>query len=171
MNMKAIKKINRKGISTLVSTVLLIVFVVSLGLVVVNWSGKLVEKGVDQSKVKIGTNLECADVNVKLEEKPGAPLTIIIKNNNRNELDLAGFITRFFISDETVVVDYANEDTEIKSFSAKVFDFSKHQTKKSDGSEGSIVNWDGKYRVEVIPRVDIGSETVNCDTKKIAWEK
>ena len=165
------KKINKKGISGLVATVLLIVFVVSLGLIVINWSSKLVGKGVEQSKSKIGSSLECADVSIKLEERPGAASTIIVKNNNRNNLKLEGFITRFFISDQNVVVDYANENTEIKSFSAKEFNFLKHQTVNAAGNPGVLVEWDGKKRIEIIPKVDIGEEVVNCDTKKIAWEK
>ncbi len=169
--MALIKKINSKGISALIGTVLLIVFVVSLGLIVINWSSKLVEKGIEQSESKIGTELECADVNIKLEEKLGTASTIIVKNNNRNDLDLAGFIIRFFISDENVVVDHSNKETEIESFSAMSFDFSNHQIKKSDGSDDTIVKWDGKKRIEIIPRVAIESGVVNCDSKKIAWEK
>ena len=168
------RKINamsdKKGVSALVATVLLIVFVVSLGLIVINWSSKLVGKGVEQSKSKIGSGLECADINVKLEEKPGVDSIIIVKNNNRNNLKLEGFIARFFIGDN-VVVDYANENTEIKSFSAKEFDFSNHQTVDAAGNPGVSVEWDGKKRIEIIPRVDIGEEIVNCDTKKTAWEK
>ena len=162
---------SRKGLSALIGTVLLIVFVVSLGLIVINWSNKLVEKGISQSENKIGTELECADVSIKLEEKKGVASTIIIKNNNRNDLDLAGFITRFFISDEKVAVDHSNEETEIKSFNADYFDFSNHQIKKSDGSDDIVVNWDGKKRIEIIPRITIKSGIVNCDNKKVAWEK
>ncbi|MBI5803081.1 hypothetical protein HY448_00115 [Candidatus Pacearchaeota archaeon] len=162
---------NRRGMSALVATVLLIVFVVSLGLIVINWSSKLVGKGIEQSKSKIGSSLECADVSIKLEEKPGAASTIIVKNNNKNNLKLEGFITRFFISDQKVVVDYANENTEIKSFSAKEFDFSNHQTVDAAGNPGVLVKWDGKKRIEIIPKVDIGEEIVNCDNKKTGWEK
>ena len=165
------KKINKKGISALVATVLLTVFVISLGLVVINWSGKLVGEGIEKSQSKIGSSLECADVNIKLESKPGASSTIIVKNNNRNDLELKGFITRFFIANQNVVVDYANEKTEIKSFGAKDFDFSNHQTINAAGGAGVSVKWNGKDRIEIIPRVDIGREIVNCDLRKVSWEK
>ncbi|MBS3150769.1 hypothetical protein J4443_00095 [Candidatus Woesearchaeota archaeon] len=162
--------INRAGISALVGTVLLIVFVVSLGLVVVNWSSRLVEKGIEESKSKIGTGLECADVNVRLEGKPGADTVIIVKNNNRNDLDLKGFVARFFVGDN-VIVDYANENAEIKAFSAKSFDFNGSQTIDANGNPGVKINWNNVNKVEIIPRVDIGEEIVNCDVKKTGWEK
>lgn len=167
---KKVDSFDRRGISALVGTVMLIVFVVSFGLIVINWSSKLVEKGIKQSESKIGSELECADVNIRLDADPGEASKIIIKNNNLNSLSLKGFIVRFFINDN-VIVDYANENTEIKSFSAMGVDFSNHQTKKVDGGDSVLVNWDGKKRIEVIPRVDIGEEIVNCDSKKIIWEK
>lgn len=171
MRDKKIKeKINKKGISALVATVLLTVFVISLGLVVINWSSKLVGEGIEKSQSKIGSSLECADVNIKLESKPGASSTIIVKNNNRNNLELEGFITRFFLKDN-VVVDYANDDTEIKEFGAEDFDFSDHQTVNAAGNPGVKIKWDEINRIEIIPRVDIGEEIVNCDLRKVSWEK
>ncbi len=170
-NKKINKKINKKGISALVATVLLTVFVISLGLVVINWSSKLVGEGIEKSQSKIGSSLECADVNIKLESKPGASSTIIVKNNNRNDLKLKGFITRFFITNQNVIVDYANENTEIKAFGAKDFDFSNHQTINAAGGAGVPVEWNGEDRIEIIPRVDIGGEIVNCDLRKVSWEK
>lgn len=164
------KNINKKGISAMVSTVLLIVFVVSLGLIVVNWSSRLVGKGVEQSKSKIGSSLECGDVNVRLEEKPGADSVIIIKNNNRNNLELKGFITRFFMN-ENVVVDYANYNTKIKGFSAKDFDFGNHQTIDINEGQGVKITWSDVKRIEIIPRVAVEDEIVNCDMKKVSWEK
>ena len=165
------KKINKKGISALVATVLLTVFVISLGLVVINWSGKLVGEGIEKSQSKIGSSLECADVNIKLESKLGADSTIIVKNNNRNDLELKGFITRFFIANQNVVVDYANEDTEIKYFGAEDFDFSDHQTVNAAGNPGVKIKWNDVDRIEIIPRIDIGREVVNCDLRKVSWEK
>lgn len=165
------KKINKKGISALVATVLLTVFVISLGLVVINWSSKLIGEGIEKSQSKIGSSLECADVNIKLESKPGASSTIIVKNNNRNNLGLKGFITRFFFVNGNVIVDYANDDTEIKEFGAGDFDFSDHQTVNAAGNPGVKINWDEINRIEIIPKVDIGEEIVNCDLRKVSWEK
>ncbi|MBI2507333.1 hypothetical protein HYV89_00075 [Candidatus Woesearchaeota archaeon] len=162
--------VNKKGISALVATVLLTVFVISLGLVVINWSSKLIGEGIEKSESKIGSSLECADVNIKIESKPGKDSTIIIKNNNENDMELKGFITRFFMNDN-VVVDYANKDSEIKAFGAKEFDFSNHQTKNAAGNPDVLVKWNGENRVEIIPRVDIGEEIVNCDNRKVIWEK
>ena len=164
------KNINKKGISAMVSTVLLIVFVVSLGLIVVNWSSRLVGKGVEQSKSKIGSSLECGDVNVRLEEKPGADSVIIIKNNNRNNLELKGFIARFFMN-ENVVVDYTHYNTEIKSFSAEAFPFEPYTTTDINEGPGVEITWSEVERVEIIPRVAVEDEVVNCDMKKVSWEK
>ncbi len=169
------KKFNKKGISALVATVLLTVFVISLGLVVINWSGKLVEEGIEKSQSKIGSNLECADVNIKLEEKLGLPSTIIIKNNNKNNLELEGFIGRFFKTNGDVIVDYANndfsDDKKIKAFGAREFNFDNIQTVNVAGNPGVTIKWSDINRIEIIPRVDIGEEIVNCDVRKVAWEK
>jgi|SRR3989344_966594 len=165
------RKLDKKGISALVATVLLTVFVISLGLVVINWSSKLVGEGIEKSQSKIGSSLECGDVNVKLESKIGVVSTIIIKNNNRNNLDLKGFITRFFKSGGDVVVDYANKDSEIKAFGAREFDFDGHKIKNVAGNFEGGITWGDVERIEIIPRVDIGGEIVNCDVRKVSWEK
>ena len=175
MRNKKIKEINKKGVSALVATVLLTVFVISLGLVVINWSSKLVGEGIEKSQSKIGSSLECADVNIKLESKVGEESTIIIKNNNRNNLELEGFITRFFTANGNVIVDYKHndlpEDKKIKSLSAREFSFGGgYQAVNAAGSSVPI-DWSKVNRIEIISRVDIGNEITNCDVKKIAWEK
>lgn len=158
---------NKKGLSNLVASVLLIVFVISLGLIVVNWSGKLIGRSVEKSETKIGTDLECTNVNLALEMKEGTTI-FIIKNNNKGKLDIKGFITRFGMKTGNAIVDYAHKEQEIKNYGAFSFDY---KTSEKKSPLGEVITLNGEVSsIEVIPRIDIGdSQIVDCETKKSKW--
>ncbi len=83
-----------KGVSNLVSAVILIVFVVTLGVIVTNWGQKIIGGGIEKSQTKVGTSLECGNIQVRLEENPGGTdtLNLILNNNNKNNLKLEGLL-------------------------------------------------------------------------------
>src|SRR3989344_5236247 len=114
------RTMSKKGISAVVGTVLMIVFVISLGLIVVNWSSKIVGSGIEKSRSKIGTNLECSDVNIRLE-KGAEDGELVIKNNDKQEI--AGFIARI-LKDDNAFVDYKNENKKISGFGVVAVDYS-----------------------------------------------
>ncbi len=155
------QSLNKKGISNLVSAALLIVFIVSLGLIVTNWSQELTRGGIEKSTIKIGTDLECQDVSLKIEQMKGLGGKVIVKNN----VPIKGFITRFITAENKAIVDYANEGTELKKFDAFVFDLKgKKKSSKESDLEDPI---NGVSKIEIIPRIDIGDGvTVDCENKR-----
>src|SRR3989338_5148606 len=108
----------KKGLSAIVSTILLIVFAISLGVLIMSWSRGLLSKSIKTSETKIGSELECDDVKIKLEPIEGNK--IIIKNNGNK--DLYGFLARITHLDDKVDVDYSYEKNGIESYNAKTYD-------------------------------------------------
>lgn len=149
---------SKKGISNLISAALLIVFIVSLGLIVTNWGQKLVGGGIEKSRVKIGTDLECQDVSVKIEEGRN-DREVVIKNNKA----LKGFITRFITVKDNAYVDYANKERGLEKFDAWVFNL---EGDKKDGQGNTFSIADKVKEIEIIPRVDIGKQVVDCENKR-----
>ncbi len=150
----------KRGVSQLVTVVLLVVFIISLGLIVTSWSGGLVKKGITRSETKMGTELECSDVKIVLE-KVELENKIIIKNNNLKE-DLAGYVVRI-ITEDNVVVD--SKENKIDAYSAKTYDYGNYA-----GSKGiSVVDI---KKIEVIPKINIaeeGEEIVDCTNNRVVY--
>jgi len=141
----------KKGMSAIVSTILMITFVITLGVVIMTWSSGLVKKSVVRSETKMGSELDCIDVSLNLEKITDK---IIIKNNGKR--DLYGYVVRKIDSNNDVTVDdesYAN--TLIKAYGAKVH------------SEAIT----GLAKIEIIPRIKIegSEEVVDCIQKKVVY--
>ena len=163
----SLRFLNKKGLNEVVSMVLLIAFIVALGLVVFSWGNKILGVGIEKSKIKIGTDLECANVNVQLE---GDANNIILKNNNKDNLVLSGFVSRYVMDDGKAIVDYAHVDQEIKNFDA--FQFGLEEPKiNSDGTPIINFNIDNLDTVEIIPKVDVEGQIVDCENKKAKWKR
>ncbi len=141
----------KKGMSAIVSAILMITFVIVLGVVIMTWSSGLVKKSVGRSETKMGSELDCIDINLRLEESSTGNL--IIKNNGKK--DLYGYVVREIDSNDEITVDdenYAN--ILIKAYGAKVH-------------SGSI---EGLEKIEIIPRIKLDNEEiVDCIQKKVVY--
>ena len=158
----------KKGVSPLISSVLMITFVIVIGLAVSQWSDELIGGSIEKSQIKIGSDLECANVNIKLSaDKSDSKL--IIQNNNQEKLDLKGFITRFVMKDNTVAVDYAKKEEGITYFNAYIFEYRTSQKKGING-EDLTVGINDVNQIEIIPRVDVDGVLVNCESKKVKFK-
>ncbi len=93
---------NKKGISPLIATVLLIAFAVALGAVVMNWGRSYVEETARQSGITSDTKVTCAQ-QVRLEialDSSRRPMICYDENDrnirltviNRGGVDLQGFL-------------------------------------------------------------------------------
>jgi flagellin-like protein len=161
-------KIKKKGVSNIVATVLLIIFVISIGVIVVVWSNKIVGTGIEKSQTRIGSNLECSGINLRLEEGTSAG-KILIKNNNENVIK--GFIARLITTSGNAYVDYKHEDTEIVGFGVNAdVDYSGTYTYENPQGGGDV-EYSVIERVEIIPRIEVEGVLADCETKKIKWEK
>ena len=93
LNMRCIKK---RGISALISTVLLVGFVIVMGLLVSSWSTKLVKRNIEKGEERIGSDLEC--INVKIKVTPAAGTKVFVQNDNLKELKINGFVSKFGVA-------------------------------------------------------------------------
>jgi len=135
----------KKGLSAIVSTILLIVFVISLGVMVMSWSRGLLSKSIKTSETKIGSELECDEVKIKLEPIEGNK--IIIKNNG--DKDLYGYIVREIDNSDKVDVKYTKENIVVNAYSADAYTYTADIKK-----------------IEIIPKISIdGEEIVDCTNK------
>ena len=135
----------KKGLSAIVSTILLIVFAISLGVLIMSWSRGLLSKSIKTSETKIGSELECDEVKIKLEPIEGNK--IIIKNNG--DKDLYGYIVREIDNSDKVDVKYTKENIVVNAYSADAYTYTADIKK-----------------IEIIPKISIdGEEIVDCTNK------
>ena len=157
--------IKKKGMSTLISTVLLVSFAVILGIVIIGWGNRLIQSNIDKGEERIGTDLECLNVNVKIT--PTSDLDdfkVFVQNNNMKEQEIKGFISRFGIGNK-IYVDYKNEGTIIESFGVAVLEYDTAED-RNGAPVGGYDNPSELETIEVIPRVVLDNEeVVDCEKK------
>ena len=154
----------KKGIRPIISVILMIVFAITLGLVIMGWSSGLIKKSIERSGTRIGTDLECMDVELKLELDEKAT-EIIIKNNGRK--DLNGYLVRVIISDESVKVDKSKSNNIIDAYGAKTYNYGDYVA----GLE-PLIGVGSISKIEIIPKINIaeeGNEVVDCTDKTAAY--
>lgn len=155
----------KKGMSTIVSTVLLVGFAIALGLIITAWSGRIIKSNIEKSEERIGTDLECLNVNIKISQGTGT--IVFVQNNNLKELDLSGFISKFNVGNK-VFVDYKNQDSKVKAFGVATLDYNNAKDKKG-AVEGGYVFSELK-EIEVIPRIQLqDGGVVDCAKKSAIY--
>lgn len=89
---------NKKAVSPLIATVLLIAFAVALGAIIMNWGRTYTEDQIDSSTKRSNEELECGlDVVLAIKEVAGEPqlfytnstgnLTFMLENKGRKTVD------------------------------------------------------------------------------------
>jgi len=89
----------KKAISPLIATVLLIGFTIVLAAVVIQWGGQLVDKIKGQTEVSSDVNLICSAGLTQLEISGDVTQDATSKKvtiDNRNDQDIAGFLFRIY---------------------------------------------------------------------------
>ncbi|MAG52778.1 MAG: hypothetical protein CMH62_02335 [Nanoarchaeota archaeon] len=151
---------NKKGLSTIISTVLLVGFVIILGIAITTWGTKLVKRNLEKSESRIGTDLDCLNVNVKVIS--GSGTTVFVENNNLKEKELTGFISRYDVGNK-IFVDYKNQGTVVNAFGAVPLDYSFAKDRNGVNEGGYSGSPD---KIEVIPQVKLEKgEVVDCVKK------
>ena len=142
--------IEKKGMSTLISTVLLVSFAVILGIVIIGWGNRLIQRNIDKGEERIGTDLD--------------DFKVFVQNNNMKEQEIKGFISRFGIGNK-IYVDYKNEGTIIESFGVAVLEYDTAED-RNGVPVGGYDNPSELETIEVIPRVVLDNEgVVDCEKK------
>ena len=145
----------KRGISPLIATVLLVGFTVALSAVVITWGTKFISETQEDVTVQTETGLTCADVNfdVTSTDCTGGNLVITVKSNSKQ--DVSGFILR------------AIEGTDIE-----VDDDPAIPVDGLGGFGAATITWDDLLTinpdtVEVIPKVGLGEEQKTCSAGKV----
>ena len=155
----------KRGMSALISTVLLVGFTVVLGLIITGWGTKLIQSNIDKGEERIGTDLECFNVNIKITPTPDEnDFKVFVQNNNLKEQEIKGFISRFGVGNK-IFVDYKNDGIIIDSFGAVTLDYEKAYERDKITEIGGYDPTQVET-IEVIPRVALDKgEVVDCEKK------
>jgi|TARA_Y100000310_G_scaffold38954_1_gene36543 flagellin-like protein len=146
-------RVEKKGISPLIATVLIIGFTVVLAVLVINWALPFVRNLQETTEESSNTQILCAqDVIFSIKTACDAgtnQVKLTVSNDGVKDID--SFIGRFFETEDKVQQDKALFGSGLKSF-----DISSH-TKTG-------LNHDATEEVELIPVVTIGGKSVTCST-------
>ncbi|MFW6230892.1 MAG: archaellin/type IV pilin N-terminal domain-containing protein [Nanoarchaeota archaeon] len=162
-------KMNKKGISPLIATVLLIAFAVALGAVVMNWGRSYVEETAKQSGQTSDTKVTCAQ-QVKLEIVEVAKTPKICFNEdegfvevtvqNKGEVDLEGLLFNVLGIEGTGISHDTNTTIERSRIR-------KFEIEYDDSEHGNI------EFVQIIPKVDVSGSQIaaECSDSDLQWEE
>ncbi len=106
---------NKKAVSPIVVTVLLITFVIALGVVINAWMRATVQTYVDEGEKDIAAGISCLNVKMQLEKKDAT--TIYIKNNG--EIELSGYSTVLYQGEISNVFNH--QDIKIAKYDFKEY--------------------------------------------------
>jgi len=95
---------NKKAISPLIATVLIIGFTIVLAAVVIQWGGQLVAKIQGQTDITSDVSLKCSGLSNLAYSGSVTKDTTIINAviDNKNDQDIEGFIFRIYKSDSSI---------------------------------------------------------------------
>ncbi len=150
------KKLNKRGVSPIIATVMLVGFTVAvIGLVIV-WSRGFIEERAQKEEALAGTKLNCENVKFEVEEayQTGENLHLKIKNAASQRID-------------AVVLRIKGENVEATE---QGFVVKGLETKSLDiGSESFDASAVGEITsVEIIPEIKAGKNTfVPCSSKML----
>lgn len=164
----------KRGISPLIASVLLIVFVVTMLTVIFNLTKETVEEGFEEGeKVFEGfsncdevkffvENAECGMKDHENERRRNANLLYIDIKNEKNIDFRDAFVVRFFYSSgDEGEVSSVLDDTRLNAYEVKPIGIYRPYTEGDFGKNYKEIN-----SIEIIPRVKAGDEFKFCNDKK-----
>ena len=118
---------NKKAVSTIVVTVLLVTFVIALGVIINTWMRATVQSYVDEGEKDIGAGISCLNVKMQLEKKDTPTIKIYIKNNG--EIELSGFTAVKYDVKDISTVDNSQKTKQIPSYGVEQYSISLQDKK------------------------------------------
>ena len=159
---------DKRGISPLIATVLLIAFAVALGAIVMNWGRSYVEETARQSAITSDTKVTCAQqVRLDVVQVNRVPRicynedagNIEITLQNRGEVDILGMLFNVLGEDgaTTEESDFVLARSRIRKFDIEY-----------DRSEFGEIEF-----VQVVPMVQVTGSAVpaECSDSNLQWEE
>ena len=155
--------LNKKGVSPLIATVLLIAFAVAIGSVVMTWGRGYVEEMQSTSQERSNAALECVNnVQLSLVDVGNEPtclynesaglITVEFILENSPWRDIEKVDVRFFAIDDRIPLSFTLNDSMMKKSEAKFFEFAY------DSSKGA------PKMISLTPVISLGSREFSCDS-------
>lgn len=156
--------INKKGISPLIATVLLIGFTVALAAMVMTWGSGFIKKTTEKTEEGTASALKCAtELGFEISGITCNPDKSIasVKVDSRGSIDIKALKFRFIGDAETTVEDKAEV---LSAFGAKTYSgFTKpNPNTKTIEAIATVAGGEGKE--DIICSQVIEDYTVNCPT-------
>jgi flagellin-like protein len=141
-------RFNKRGISPLIATVLLIAFAVYIVTMIMNWGKDAVAVG------------DCTETKLEVQIINDKPLFCFDTLNNKINVMLknTGSTDINKLKMRVITPDFSNEDQDISDSAIKSGDI---KTKNIDYIHS------GKFRVEIIPIITIGGKERVCSEKEV----
>ncbi len=163
--MKSMHKItkNKKGVSPLIATILLIAFAVALGAVVMSWG-----KNVESSSSELLSIEKCANVNLKVEKVNNIPQVFYGGTGSDGFVKFTIANTGSYDVDQLIVWVIGEKDTnimELKQSSIKIGYPLIKEIKHDFNKYGSI------KKLKFVPKIKIDDSHVTCAKNAIEEEK
>ncbi len=155
----------KRGLSELVSVVLLIAATISVGLIIFTFSRTSSERITSQVKM-MSNQMECSDVQLSIEEIYTGSGNLVLKN--RGTLGISNIVFRTYLEGSP---KYATTLSWIKL--------------KQDGIPISGINWEkmmpgykftatdlntGLTKLELIPVISVDNQDIGCEDKILSWK-
>jgi flagellin-like protein len=145
---------NKKGISPLIATVLLIGATIALAALVMVWSQNLFKSTTDRTKAGIEAEMICTEVQFRVDSAVGTDTTSTLRIVNNGDHDIVDFVARV----------YEGDDVELGSVDG--------ETLSSYGSEEYTITYESAAatQIELIPVIlleDSSQKTCGTNVEKV----
>jgi flagellin-like protein len=167
---------NKKAVSPLIATVLLIAFAVALGAIVMNWGSGYVKSMQDYSKENSESMVRCsANVNLELEitkaivdldgTTPSRLNNLSISLDNKGGQNVPQFIIKLYDEKAGEGVSILYNATEFSRYSARKFDFTNTSQFYLTNTTTYLKN---VTQITVIPFIKVPGVTdlVGCESRE-----
>lgn len=161
---------NKKAVSPLIATVLLIAFAVALGAIVMNWGESFVRETQETAeeasigKIECTTKVSFEVVNAKYEED-GDDATFEALIRNTGDADIEEFVVQVFSN--TIKGGTGNSTDMLPTLGVKSYEF---DVTNSDGDFPDLLSTSSNVtEVRIFPRIDVGAATgpISCTNKYV----
>ena len=151
----------KKGISPLIATVLIIGFVIALAVIILTWSQTFTERLTETTELSVEEGQECLqNVNIKIRSVcyNTEDFKIIVQIENQARAPLSNFIFRVFYTDKTVDM---YDDEILGTLPLEGFDIDVFNSPYDDNDGERIPE-----KLEVLPKLTLESgKEITCSRK------
>lgn len=145
---------NKKAISPLIASVLLIGFTVALAVVVMTWGGGFIKKTTEKTSSEADVALACANLNLQITGANCESGTVTVSNTKNYKI-----IKLVFRNLDATGNILGNSAEEIGTSNAPVLD--------AYGSKPFDKLADGAYKIQVIPTLEGGIVCADAPAEKV----